>query len=358
MIRLTWLQFRTQAIVTIGLLIILAIGLAITGHQIAHLYDTYMVNCKAQGDCPAAIEAVMGHDKLLQPLLGLLMLAAPAVIGIFLGAPLVARELESGTYRLAWTQSVSRRRWLFVKLGLIGLASIASGGLLSLMVTWWFRPIDRINLDRFNPGVFDERGIVVLGYAAFAFALGVTAGVLFRRVLPAIAVTLAGFVGVRLAITNWVRPHLMAPAHKILPVSPDTISGVGKTISPLSSGGGPRLIPASTPLPNAWSYSTAIVDKAGKALTSAHLQSLCPHLTNPPIISQGGGGNGKPSTQVINRTPLDQCIAKVATTYHEVVTYQPANRFWTFQSLEMLIFFGLALVLAGFCYWLVRYRVA
>src|SRR6185437_5318866 len=120
----------------------------------------------------------------LQNMLGPLLLIIPALLGIFWGAPLVAREMERGTFRLAWTQSVRRRRWLAIKLGVIGLASMAVTGVLSLMVTWWFSPIDRVNANRFVPGIFDERGIVAIGYAVFAFMLGVTAGLLITRILP------------------------------------------------------------------------------------------------------------------------------------------------------------------------------
>ena len=138
--------------------------------------------------------------------------SCPALVGVFWGAPLLARELETGTFRLVWTQSVTRRRWLAVKLGLVGGASVAVAGLLGWVVTWWSVPVDRVNLDRFSsPLIFSERGLVPLGYAAFAFALGVVLGLLLRRTVPAMAATLAVFVGARLAVTQWLRPHLMAP---------------------------------------------------------------------------------------------------------------------------------------------------
>lgn len=104
----------------------------------------------------------------------------PGILGIFWGAPLLAREVETGTFRLAWTQSVTRTRWLAIKLAVIALTSMALAGLLALMLTWWASPIDTVNMNRFAPGVFDQRGIVAIGYAAFAFALGVTAGVLIE----------------------------------------------------------------------------------------------------------------------------------------------------------------------------------
>ena len=142
--------------------------------------------------------------------MGLAVLLTPAIIGLFWGAPLITRELETGTFRLAWNQSVTRTRWMAVKLGLIGLAAMAATGLFSLMITWWADPIDRVTtsgwragydvVHRLAPLVFDARGITPIGYAAFAFALGITAGVLIRRTLPAMAATLAAFAAVQIAL--------------------------------------------------------------------------------------------------------------------------------------------------------------
>ena len=109
--------------------------------------------------------------------------------GLFWGAPLVTRELEAGTFRLAWNQSVARTRWMAVKLAAVGLAAMLTAGLLSLMLTWWSGPVDTalalksgnsISFIRVGPVLFAVRGIAPVGYAAFAFVLGVTAGVLVR----------------------------------------------------------------------------------------------------------------------------------------------------------------------------------
>ena len=118
---------------------------------------------------------------------------APAVIGAFWGAPMVARELEAGTHRLVWNQSITRNRWLATKLGLGMLGAVAAGAVAGLAMTWWSRPIDGavnagqaptatiFDLARIAPEVFGSRGIAPIGYAAFAFALGVAAGALLRR---------------------------------------------------------------------------------------------------------------------------------------------------------------------------------
>ena len=338
MIRLTWLQFRLQALIVVAALTGIALVLAVTGLHLAHLYNTSIATCAAQGDCNAAINGFRLHDHFLQQMLGPLLLVAPGVIGIFWGAPLVARDVQAGTFRLAWTQSVSRRRWLAVKLGSIGLASVIVAGLLSLMVTWWFSPFDRISADRFSPGVFDERGIVAIGYALFAFVLGVTAGVLLRRTLPAMSISLALFVGARLAVIYWIRPHFLTPARRTLPL----VWGPGAGFAEGSAGGGFFFIPPAVKLPNAWVYSNAVLDRAGHPPSSQFLQSTCPALTGGP----------PPSTQQVN-----SCVAAIAAKFNQVVTYQPANRYWTFQWYETAIFVFLAFALAGLCFWWVSNRL-
>ncbi len=209
---LTWRQFRAQAGVAFAVLAVIAVILVVTGTRLAHLYATSgIAGCTAAGgNCGNLVDEFLRNYHLLQNI-GNLLVAAPVLVGIFWGAPLVARELEAGTYRLAWTQSITRTRWLAVKLAVVGLASMVVVGLFSLMVTWWSSPLDKVHMDRLSAGAFGQRGIVPIAYAAFAFALGVTLGLLIRRTLPAIAATLVTFTAVRIVVTLWVRGHLIAP---------------------------------------------------------------------------------------------------------------------------------------------------
>lgn len=283
MIRLSLRQFRTQAWAAVGLLLLAAVLLGSTGPHIAHLYDVY---AKAQAACLSSISCRQVNinlgllDRLLE-LIGTALVAVPGLVGAFWGAPLISRELEQGTHRLAWTQSVSRTRWLAVKLAVVGAASVLATGLLSLMVTWWSSPIDHSDLNRFDSGLFGERNITPLGHAAFGFALGVTAGVLIRRALPAMASTLVVFLGVRLAFTYLVRQHLLSPAHSTLPLG-SVVNGFGQ-----SNDGPPTLFTGTSNLPDAWIYSTRIVDSSGHGLTSQAVANACPALLNPP---PGGPG--------------------------------------------------------------------
>jgi hypothetical protein len=349
-IRFAWRQFRTQAAIAVAGLAALAVVLAITGPHLAHLYDTSgIATCKAHGDCDALDSSFLSHYRLLQNLLGPLLLAVPALLGIFWGAPLVAREAETGTYRLIWTQSVTRTRWLAVKVALTGLTSIAVAGLLSLMISWWSSPLDRVNMNRFTPGAFDERGIVAIGYAAFAFALGLTAGTIIRRTVPAMATTLIGFVGARLAMTYSIRPHLIAPTH--------TSAGFGAASNlgfEVDGASGVTFVAGPPHIPNSWVYSDRIVDKAGHAANNLHafLLKACPNIAAPPGTAPAGArvGPGDPAA-------FDACVRKLSVKFHEAVTYQPADRYWTFQLYETAIFLTLALILCGISFWWIRRRL-
>jgi hypothetical protein len=197
MMWLTWRQFRGQAAVIYGAVAVLAAALAATRPQLARLY---------QASPRHFLSDLSGLDRNLYLVGTLAVFFLPVLVGMFWGAPLVARELDTGTYRLAWTQT-TRTRWLAAKLGLIGLAAVVAAGLLSLAVTWWAGPIDAaiasvkglpapglLVFPRLSREIFDERGVAPLGYAAFAFTLGATVGLMVRRTLPAVAIFLAAFV--------------------------------------------------------------------------------------------------------------------------------------------------------------------
>jgi hypothetical protein len=350
MIWLAWRQFRTQAAVVVGLLVAIAIVLAVTGPHLVHVFDTTVASCAAHADCGTVTNAFTRSDEVLQKL-ALLLLFVPALIGIFWGAPLVARELETGTHRLAWTQSVTRMRWLGIKVGLLGLATVAVAGLLSLMVTWWSSPLDRANMNLY--GSFDQRGLVPIGYAAVAFALGVTAGVIIRRTLPAMAVTLAVFVAIRVVVTQWVRPHLVAPLHRSVALNP-TSMGYG------SLNGGPFMLQANPPnIANAWIYSNPIVDRSGAVLTPGFVARACPQLRGPVgAVPTGGSHAAAVPAPADTQAALNECVAKVGATFHEVVTYEPASHYWALQGWETAICLALALALAAISFWWVRHRLS
>jgi ABC-type transport system involved in multi-copper enzyme maturation permease subunit len=344
---LTWRQFRAQGAVAAVILTAVTAALAVTGAHVAHLYDirgiaTCHANCGARDNLflVQVNSSVANHLPLI---MGDLLLFVPAIIGIFWGAPLVTRELEAGTHRLAWNQSVTRTRWLVVKLGLVGAASMAATGLFSLMVTWSAGPIDAVNANRLSPLTFSERGIAPVGYAAFAFVLGVTAGVLIRRTVPAMALTLAVFAAVQILMSVSVRSHLVAPLHQTALISPTSATSIatmkGSSIGSLGVTG-------TVNLPGSWIYSDQTINAAGHVIVGT---GIALPATGPLSMQTCGASQG----------PSKACFAELAKLgYRMLVTYQPASRFWTFQWYETAIYLVLALALAGLCFWWIRRRIS
>lgn len=256
------------------------------------------------------------------------LMLLPAVLGVFWGAPLIARELEAGTHRLAWSQGVGRQRWLWTKLGLGALATVATVGGASLALTWWAAPIDRaiaragddggFFVAKVEPLVFDTRGIVPVSHALLAFMVGVAAGMVLRRTLPAMGVTLLVCVAVSLAMPMAVRQHLLTPVAATQPV------GVETPVMVNMSGD----VDVDVQRPGAWVVGHELVDRTGAKATApaafmACLQRREAAETCNGILARGG----------------------YAVRFHE----HPARRFWPLQWVESALFLALSAALAGFC---------
>ncbi len=339
MIWLTWRQFRVQALTAAAVLAASAILLAATGPQLASLYtSSKIIGCHGLACQSAAntfFSSLAGLDKVVY-LLGIgLVLVTPAIIGIFWGAPLISRELETRTFNLAWTQGVTRAQWLAVKLALTGLAAMAVTEGLSLIYAWWANPITKvIRLGQGGPQLFSEgpfssvifasHGITPLGYAAFAFTLGTTAGVLTRRALPAMAITLAIFAAVQVAVPLAIRPHLVSPSHTTA-----SIYAADEVYGSLTAD----VVPGK---PDAWIISSQALNPAGQPVSA--IPAGC---ASPPGATGEKGG-----TSAI--TPA-QCMQKRG--YREAISYVPTSRYWTLQWTEAAIFLALALALAWFSFW-------
>lgn len=336
MLWMTWRQFRAQTQVAVVALAVTAATLALAGMHLTRLYDTSGVPvCQPRGDCGAArqnfltqVNSSLGNHLPL--LFGTALVAVPAIIGIFWGAPLLTRELEAGTHRLAWTQGITRTRWLAVNLTVIGIASMTAAGLFSLMVTWSASRIDAASMNWLQPTVFSERGIAPVGYTAFAFALGVTAGMLIRRTVPAMAVTLAIFTAVQFGMRA-IRQYLIPAAHTTTPIT--TLSSLGIRLSP--NGAGSLSVTGAANIPGAWILGNQTVNAAG-------------HATSSIAVPQ----TGTLSIQTCGAGPASShaCLAALYNSgYRQLLTYQPASRFWAFQWYETAIFACAAVALAAFC---------
>jgi len=349
MTRFAWLQARTQTLTSLALLAGLGVLAAITGVHLSHLYTSLVAHC--QSGCDLATGRYLSHAGFLSQCFDLLARVGPALIGIFWGAPLVARELEAGTHRLAWTQTVTRRRWVVTKLGLVGAASVVVAGLLALTVTWWSRGIDKVNTNQY--ALFDRRGIVIAGYAAFAFAVGAFIGTVIRRTVPAMATTLAVYAFTLVATTAWVRPHLLSPATSTVSLLHadqfDFASSNGSALTIEAQASGP---------PNSWTLSNRLVNSAGHTTTAAERAAFvhqnCPTI-GIPASAPSAHANAGP---LPGNTAAEACRTQASKEFHLVVRYLPADRYWTLQWLELGIFVSLALVAAVGCYWWVTRRTS
>jgi len=309
---LVWRLHRTQLYIAAALLAALTVLLLVTGLQMASKYHSALAACAASHGCANLASTLFLGSHAVG--FGVIMtLGVPALFGLFWGAPLVASELETATSQFAWMQSVTRKRWLAVTAGWMLLAAAAWGGAVSGLVTWWSGPDNALQLDQFKPGRFDIMGIVPVGYALFAMALGLCAGALARRTLPALAVTLAGFIVVRSVVTLWLRPHY--------------ISAVTVTYN---------LFSGYTPAGSYWQLAQGIRNPAGQLVPAPNGAAIdgIPLGYLPSACAAAGKGG----------PPTASCRQALAA-FHGFITYQPASRYWAFQGIEFGIFAALAALL-------------
>ena len=288
---LTWRQHRTQVLITAGLLVTLGTFLLINGMR---------TTASTAGLTDEALLAAIRGQRFSEVfnVIGWLPLA-PALIGLFWGAPVLGKEFERGTHRLAWTQSVSMRRWLAVKLGMLSGLVVLGGLAFGAMMGAWsstFGPTSQA--DRFgNAGLFVLTGVVPAAWWLFAFMTGVAAGAVFRRTLPAIAATLAVVVTAVLCMFLFNVRAYYAPAERaVVEFNPN-----GETI--------PR---------NWWVQRTEYIDATGQPVTDLAPLVRC-----------------LPDTGACTATPG----------LRQVVYYQPADRYWRFQWTEAALLAAATLAL-------------
>jgi ABC-type transport system involved in multi-copper enzyme maturation permease subunit len=336
---LTWRQFRLPAVAGFGIVTLIAVVLAITASSL----DVPGQGADYLGQLPESTDALY-YGGLVA------IYVIPGLAGAFWGAPLVARELETGTHRLVWNQTITRTRWLATKLGIGGLAAMAVAGVSSLIVGWWAAPIDTAMESvangafgsRITPLVFAARGIVPIGYAAFAFALGVTAGIVLRRTVVAMAVTLVVFTLVQILVPTFVRPNIIAPAHQDVTITNSSIRQIGGD----QTGKIEHIRVAE--VSGVWMLGNETVDPSGNATgIPAAVNDCMPQL---PRTAE----SVPPDINVVKA-----CLAQLdALGYKQRLTFQPGDRFWPLQWIESGIFLALAGLLTWFSFRWTRHRLS
>ncbi len=329
MIWLSWRQSRLEMLIGGAALALVALFLLWTGLDMASAYrDAGLSACESAATyddtCIEAADAFLRQFQNLDNLTGWLNLL-PLLLGLLLAAPTVL-DLEQGTYRLAWTQSVTRRRWMATKIG-FGLA-VAVGTALALdaMMTWWRQPLDTIQ-GRFNGNAFDFEGIVPIAYLVFAFALCLSLGALLRRTVPAVGIALVVFLVARLGVIDQLRPRYLEP----LKLTWDPLDSAPPfDLRPFFGAGD-------------WVISQGLIDPSGQDLSSG------------PIRAESAVGACMRAVQSKSGEAVDQCLHDNG--FVHTILYHPADRFWTFQAIETALFLGVASALLGVTYWWVTRRV-
>jgi hypothetical protein len=247
------------------------------------------------------------------------LMVVPILVGALTGGPMVARELETGTFRLSWTQGCGRTRWLVARLGLLAVAVTAGAAAVSVMFSWYYQPILRLGQDSpLAPQVFDLQGVAFAGWTLGAFAISMCAGALIRRLIPALVAAVAAWSGLLAVVVFYLRSHYLAP-----------LTGTGLIDSVNGNGQG---VP--------WLLSQWWTQPGGTPASQAEIATLSNQLR------QAGG---LPTTQAVQQWFAEQGYVKY-------FTYQPAGRFWQFQLIEGGWLLALSIALGAATVWLIRNR--
>ncbi|MFD1535425.1 hypothetical protein [Nonomuraea guangzhouensis] len=325
MMWMAWRQHRKQVLFAAVGLVVLAAVLIPTGLAMrADFTGSGLAAClgglgsaeflRPGTDCTALSREFTGQYDLMA-MFGTLLVFLPLLVGLFWGAPLVARELEQGTYRLVWTQGVSRLRWALVKTAFVVVVTVAVSTCYALLLSWWLTPLNDAGRVRLAELSFDVQGVVPVAYTLFAVALGILAGTIWRRVTPAMAAAVVGFLTVRFVVLSQLRGHLLPVSERIYPVV-----------------GGKRPNPAL----GDWTFASGIKNAQGEVLVTGQ-QAQC--------------------SAAVSGDPSGPCAAFGKGAYNFQL-YQPGSNFWPLQLIEAGLFTLLAVVLIYVAIRQIRYRIA
>ncbi len=321
MVWVTWRQHRAALAGVAVLLGALAVYLWLAGLQIHHAFAT---DCHPASSLACGIN-FSGRYGTTGIVVSTFLQVVPVLIGAFAGAPVLARELETGTFRFAWTQGIGRWRWTLAKLVLLAVVVTAVAGAFSVLYSWYNQPFFASGYAiPFSTRVFDLGEVAFAAWTLAAFSIGALAGMLIRRVVPAIAATLAAYAGLALATALYLRQHYMTP----LLTSNPNLPGSAWSVSQWYTKGGEFAFPA----------------QGGQLVRAVN------HFCAGGITFNGrraaGASNGSPA----------QCLSQHG--YTLWTSYQPGSRFWPFQWIEGGWLLALSVLLIAATVWLVRHRAA
>jgi hypothetical protein len=326
----SWRQYRPAAVGLAAFFGALALYLAIEGLHIRSAYAAVTSCHPATSSACSDVTNLFGNAyHPTGEVTADLLQAVPVLVGVFAGAPILARELDSGTSRFAWTQGAGRIRWTVARLALPAVTVTAAAAAFSQLFGWFYQPFFALGMDsRIGPQYFDLTGVALAAWTLAAFAVGVLAGVLIRRVVPAVAAAMAAWAGLMLATVVFLRSHYLAPL----------LSNSKSSIGPSSAGNGP-----------VWEISQWWNGPNGKPVSNSTINGI---LQRAPVQSVRQTG---PHSFTELADP-SQWLFRHG--YSQWTSYQPGGRYWHFQFIEAGWLLALSVLLIVVTIWLVRHRGA
>jgi hypothetical protein len=311
---LAWVTWRQHRAALIGACAVLGADLAymlFTGLRMRSALASLGLNsCHAAARCGQLVTLFNSEYDVWRNNGLIVMQVLPMFVGVFVGGPLLARELETGTFRFAWTQGTGRTRWVIAKLALVAAVIAAAAAVVSVTCGWWLDPFVSRGWSRLSPNVFPLTGLAFPAWTLLAFALGVFVGMLIRRTVPAMGTALAVWAVLAIGTANYLRWRYQMP----LTTRPGVTGGAGE-------------------VPGSWG-KPSWVGPGGRPVSESAIRGLAGRLT----------GAQAPTAH----------LARLG--YREVLSYQPAGRYWQFQFIEAGWLLALVVLLLAATVWLVRRR--
>lgn len=328
--RMAWVVWRQHRLAIAGVLALLAASAALIlfeGVQLHHAYATVLA-CRlvGSGPCQQAANNFSDNYSATAGIVTALLQAVPALIGAFAGAPLLAGVFETGTFRYVFTQGFGRTRWAAAKLLALAVVVVVAALAFSVVFSWAYGPLLGMKGYGYSPLYslfFDLRGIAFAAWTLAAFAIGVFAGVVIRRVLPAMFTTLVAYSGLALVTALFLRKHYR---------------GALLTTNP-------NIGPPANVISRSWELHGEAV---GLSALRTAMRPVDVRVVSAGVFSPG------PSTP----EPFDPIHYLLSHGFTWVASYQPGSWFWPFQWIEGGWLLALSMLLGAGAILLVRGRAS
>jgi hypothetical protein len=333
MLRVTWIQHRASLLIMIAIFGLVTAFMIATGVSVHGEYAKYLSNkCSYFGNSPfnrvecSNLGASLLHSLNILTIVEIFMHVVPILIAMFIGAPLVAREVESGTYQFAWTQGTPRSAWLTTKLLFLGVTVVVLAIPLGVIASWYAQPVDAIGFaSHWQPGQFGVTAVTLPAICLTGLLAGVLIGALLKKIVSAIAT--AGLVvgSLVLGIFAYLDNAIFSIHTTATTWYPsDGNIGVVNRFAPV--GIGPK-----------GSWGGWLVNIWYEGSNGVHL-SVKEGLQ---VMNRLFSSNPK-TTQVESPQYVLTWLANHH--YSFWISYQPANRFWITQGIEAAIILALGLI--------------